>query len=242
MRRSQSRSILPAVLFTAAMTVAAACGSIVSPDTGPVRAGSLADARGTQGVCHPTGNGNYVLITLGNNGAAAHWAHGDGSPGIPVPGTPDMKFGANCEPVPRFTDIAGTWQGTYSWNCGGTRTGSTELILQLEERGNGFVYGIAIYLGDDPELLEYDSYRMINPMYRANGTLLGGTPHPDGMVVRLSVGASSTNVYNQFDGTISPNFMTMTGGTLNGDSPTPGSMGCSAATGYSGSFTVTHVN
>lgn len=248
MRRPESRArtrALSPLMLASLLLAAVACGTVTSPDAVPMRAGAMADARTPTSVCHPRGNGTWVLITVGSErGATAHYEHGDGAPGIPIPGNPAMKFGPDCEPVPRFTSIEGTWQGTYSWNCGGTRTGSTELILQLFERGNGSIYGVAIYLGDDPEVIEYLSYRMVNPVYRPNGTLLGGTRDPDGLVVRLAVGnsPSQTSVYNEFDGAISADYMTMSGGTLNGDSATPTSRGCSAVSGYSGTWTVTHIN
>jgi hypothetical protein len=63
------------------------------------------------------------------------------------------------------------------------------------------------------------------------------------MYVRLtSNGDAGFFVNNQFDGTIASDFNSITGNTLNGDSPVPGSDGCSAAVGYSGTFTVTRVN
>jgi hypothetical protein len=47
-------------------------------------------------LCHHTGSGKYVEITVSVNAEAAHRAHGDGKIGEAVPGMPGKFFGAGC--------------------------------------------------------------------------------------------------------------------------------------------------
>ena len=50
-------------------------------------------------VCHVTGNGSYILITIAEPALPAHLNHGDGQPGDPVPGMEGFVFDESCEPV-----------------------------------------------------------------------------------------------------------------------------------------------
>lgn len=47
-------------------------------------------------LCHRTGNGSYVMISVGAPAEPAHRAHGDGAPGEAVPGLPGKVFGPSC--------------------------------------------------------------------------------------------------------------------------------------------------
>jgi hypothetical protein len=47
-------------------------------------------------VCHITGTGGFHLINISANAWPAHQAHGDGTPGSPVPGKPGFTFGETC--------------------------------------------------------------------------------------------------------------------------------------------------
>ena len=47
-------------------------------------------------LCHRTGAGFYVLISVGAAAEPAHLAHGDGRPGQAVPGSPGRSFSAGC--------------------------------------------------------------------------------------------------------------------------------------------------
>lgn len=47
-------------------------------------------------LCHKTGAGFYVLISVSINAEPAHLAHGDGKIGGAVPGLPGKAFGAGC--------------------------------------------------------------------------------------------------------------------------------------------------
>lgn len=195
-------------------------------------------------VCHVTGSGRFVPLTVNGNAVPGHRSHGDALPGEPVPGMAGYEFNADCVPTRLFTDLTGIWKGTYAWDCGGTRTGSSAIDFVLTDLGTGSVAGTVSYLGgtadlitDDP--LQASSRRISNPVFRADGTLLGGATDANGMWVSLVTGgAPGFFVNNEFNGQIAVDFRSISGGTLNGDSPVPGSAGCSAAQGYSGSFTV----
>jgi hypothetical protein len=50
-------------------------------------------------LCHANSNG-YQLISIAEPAVDAHIAHGDASPGEPVPGMDGYEFDATCEPVP----------------------------------------------------------------------------------------------------------------------------------------------
>lgn len=199
-------------------------------------------------VCHLTGTGAYIPLTINGNAVAAHRSHGDALPGEAVPGMPGYVFDSDCVPLRLPTDLTGVWAGTYSWDCGGTRTGSSPIRFVLTDPRNGSITGTVSYLGGTSELvaddpLQASSRRISDPIFRTDGTLLGGRTDPDGMWVSLITdGAAGFFVNNEFNGEIAADFGSITGGTLNGDSPVPGSAGCSAPTGYSGSFTVARVN
>src|SRR5690606_6170951 len=47
-------------------------------------------------LCHRTGAGFYVRITISVNAEPAHRAHGDGAPGEAVPGQPGKTFTSSC--------------------------------------------------------------------------------------------------------------------------------------------------
>jgi hypothetical protein len=47
-------------------------------------------------LCHRTGAGFWVFISVGLPAEPAHLAHGDGKPGGPVPGQDGKIFGPSC--------------------------------------------------------------------------------------------------------------------------------------------------
>jgi hypothetical protein len=47
-------------------------------------------------LCHKTGSGRYVTITVSTDAEPAHRNHGDGQVGEPVPGVTGKVFGAGC--------------------------------------------------------------------------------------------------------------------------------------------------
>lgn len=59
-------------------------------------------------VCHATGNGSYVMITISDKAARKHVKHGDGAPGDAVPGMDGYKFGNDCQPTEcSYDELAG---------------------------------------------------------------------------------------------------------------------------------------
>jgi hypothetical protein len=79
-------------------------------------------------VCHRRGNGSYILINISENALAAHVAHGDASPGEPVPGMEGKQFDEACNVVDAPIYVlsaqlnyngAGGWGG---WSCPANHT------------------------------------------------------------------------------------------------------------------------
>lgn len=245
--RGSSRPPSAMLVALATLMTVGACTDPTTPDPSAARAafpvGTHASAAHVA-VCHLDDSGVHRLVSVNQRAIPAHRSHGDALPGEAIPGRAGYRFGERCEPVATFTNIDGIWEGTYDWSCDASRTGSTPIRFVLRDPGTGFISGTASYLGGSSDLnLPFTpSYRMSHPVYRDNGTLLFGVLDPNGLIVRLYVQPAAGHfVYNEFDGTISPDFTTISGGTLNGDSPTPGGPGCSAADGYSGKFTIRHV-
>ena len=240
-RRSTSRGF-PTVMSLATLLLAgAACAEMTStePAMRPTNASPAHVAQTS--VCHLNDTGAFQMLAVNARAVPGHRSHGDALPGESVPGRPGYQFDPACVARIVATDLTGEWTGTYSWNCGGTLTGSAAIRFVLDDPGTGRIAGTVSYRGGNGAL--FDSYRLTNPIYRPDGTLFFGTVHPDGMHVRLSVHAVPGHfVYNQFDGVIAPDFQSISGGTLNGDSAVPFSDGCSAAVGYSGTFSITRAN
>ena len=238
-RRDSRRTCSSFAVMFAALTSVVACAEVVQVEDPVHYAGEAAAARARASVCHRDDGGTYRLLTVNAHAIDGHRAHGDASPGESVPGKPSYRFGAACEEKPLATNLTGVYEGTYSWNCGGSATGSSSIRFDLQDLGNGRLTGTATYLGGTIAIDPWDSYRWSNPQYRADGTLFSATLDPNGFGLRISVPAFPGHfVHNQFDGTIAPDFSRLSGGTLNGDSQMPWGQGCSAATGYSGSFSV----
>ena len=99
-------SIRNLALFVSVLAVGACADSTVtSPATRNVTAGRPAFSVGAGttkvDVCHRTGNGTFILITVGAPAVPAHLGHGDGFPGSSVPGLTDgSTLAADCSIVP----------------------------------------------------------------------------------------------------------------------------------------------
>ncbi len=50
-------------------------------------------------ICHKTGNGTFILISISNNALTAHVKHGDAKPGSLVTGMPGKYFSKTCDVV-----------------------------------------------------------------------------------------------------------------------------------------------
>lgn len=224
------------------MMAGAACADVAPTQPTLTSAASASSARMSRTVvCHANAPGTYAILAVNEHAVAGHRSHGDALPGEPVPGMAGYQFDANCVAGRIASDLTGVWTGTYTWNCGGTLTGSAPITFVLTDDHTGRIAGTVSYLGGSSQL--YDSYRIIDPILRADGTWLGGNLGADGTYARFTAPANASYfVNNQFDGKISPDFNTITGNTLNGDSsPIPEASGCSAAVGYSGTFVVARV-
>jgi hypothetical protein len=145
-----------------------------------------------------------------------------------VPGMPGYVFGADCSAIRLHRLVTGTWTGTYEWACGGG-SGSSSISFSLVQE-NGLITGTVSYL---------DGTAVILWGVRRNEA---GDIDPTGMWVGLGTDAAAGHfVNNVFRGQLSPYQDRIEGVTDNGDSPAEGSSGCSAPTGYAGTFTVTRV-
>jgi hypothetical protein len=101
--------------------------------TTDVSEGSLPAARGDKvSLCHATGRGRYVPITVSVAAASAHRAHGDAGVGERVPGRPDMEFGDDCavtSAVPVLTATSG--RVTFTDEPGGVRLAGSGFELSF---------------------------------------------------------------------------------------------------------------
>ena len=191
-------------------------------------------------VCHQTGNGSYRLISISDKGWNGHQRHGDASPGEAVPGMNEYTFDDACVPEPSDPPgcdaVTGDWLGTYSWDCGGDlATGTTDIFFVLTDQCNGRITGTVEYMGGASTVT---GWRFSEVTYDPWG-IIDGTVAVGGNHVSLRWDASPGNFVNQqFSGEIASGGDTMSGITLNGDTPAfPGTEGCSHGDGAPGSGT-----
>ena len=88
-------------------------------------------------LCHREGNGGYHPIDVSVNAEPAHRAHGDATPGEPVPADPTRVFDAACAVIPPV-DSGGTGSDVEEDRGGGQK-------VQLCHRtGNGQYHAISV--------------------------------------------------------------------------------------------------
>jgi hypothetical protein len=178
-------------------------------------------------LCHLMQSGEYEPRRVNLNAVDGHRMHGDMLPGERVPGMPGYVFSADCSAVRLHRLVTGTWTGTYEWTCGGG--GSSPISFSLVQE-YGLITGTVSYLGGTAAILWG---------VRRNET---GDIDPTGMWVGLGTDAAAGHfVTNVFRGQLSPYHESIEGVTDNGDSSAVGALGCSAFTGYAGTFTITRV-
>lgn len=129
--------------------------------------------------------------------------------------------GGKIDPARCFI-LNGTWSGNYSWDCGtseaGDLVGSTALEATFKITGHAAFRAELSYLGS----------------ISVGGATIS-TIQPDGSAdLSITAPQTSTSVYNMFNGTL--HGASMSGTTINGDSPAGESPGCSATTGPSGTW------
>lgn len=227
------------LLMVPVLAMLAGCGEYSDPVGAASPGASYALAGNADGVplCHRQGSAGYKLLNVPTGAEAAHRAHGDGAVGEVFPGVDGAAFGSNCQP---YTNLTGTWEGTYTWACGAEHlTGSVPITFELTDDGTGGITGTASYLDATGGL--FASYRLII-----------GTVMPDGEGLELTLKVEQTRpaggttgfVYNEFDALLDPYAPDrIVGTTLNGDTPQPdiAEDGCSHpdADAPSGAFDVT---
>jgi hypothetical protein len=178
-------------------------------------------------LCHLMQSGEYEPRRVNLNAVDGHRMHGDMLPGEQVPGMPGYVFSADCSVMRLHRLVTGTWTGTYEWTCGGG--GSAPISFSLVQE-YGVITGTVSYLGGTAAIL-WGERRSEE-----------GDIDPTGMRVSLETGAAAGHFVNNFFlGQLSPYHESIEGVTLNGDSPAVGALGCSAFTGYAGTFTITRV-
>lgn len=134
--------------------------------------------------------------------------------------------------------LTGTWEGTYTWNCGAADLqGSSELVAELSSvRGSPFIGGTLTYLGETVSITNGYRCNAEGSVLDSSGSLQCGQPDPLGAYLVMQHEASDKLVYNRFTGLIQGE--TITGTILNGNSPVPmlDSEGCSHPEHHSGTF------
>ncbi len=125
------------------------------------------------------------------------------------------KYGNN-------NDLTGKWKGLYEWHC--ADTGESEIQFTLEESNSGFISGSVSYLGAQNDIT---GIRIGEPEYW-DTYYFDGSRDVFGDYFRISVNeVEGYFVYNRFYGEISSDFNSVSGTTLNGDSPFLDGDGCS---------------
>ena len=113
-------------------------GSPVSPSalSSTVTARAPLSMRPMIDMCHATGTGRFVLISVSAAAEMAHRAHGDAAPGDLVPGGSNLSFGQDCAPVaPTLLAPASAFPGTP------TGMSATEEPLTVSAEGTWSVGG-----------------------------------------------------------------------------------------------------
>ena len=125
------------------------------------------------------------------------------------------KYGNN-------NDLTGKWKGLYEWHC--ADTGESEVQFTIEESNSGFISGSVSYLGAQNDIT---GIRIGEPEYW-DTYYFDGSRDVFGDYFRISVNeVEGYFVYNRFYGEISSDFNSVSGTTLNGDSPFLDGDGCS---------------
>jgi hypothetical protein len=57
-------------------------------------------------ICHKTGDGEFVRLSIAAPAHDKHIVHGDGEVGQPVPGASGLVFGDDCAPEPQLVSFA----------------------------------------------------------------------------------------------------------------------------------------
>jgi len=193
-------------------------------------------------VCHQTGNGSYRLISISDKVWNGHQRHGDASPGEAVPGMNAHTFDDACVPEPSDPPgcdaVTGDWLGTYSWDCGGDATGTTDIFFVLTDQCDGLITGTVDYMGGTSSV---QGARYIDAVY-GDFWIDDGTVDPEGTDVQLYWdGSPGSFVNNEFSGGLLGDGISISGITMNGDSYA----GCSHPTGGptigSGTFSIVRV-
>lgn len=133
------------------------------------------------------------------------------------------------------SDLIGSWEGTYDWDCGSGRTGSSamEMTIDIVDPG-GYIEGSVSYLDSTAFLSGWVCQDVIRGEFGFQACV--GVPDPDGAFLILQTPGAPTFTNNTFSGELSPDRTALVGTTLNGDSASFGSLGCSAAFGPAGQF------
>jgi len=141
----------------------------------------------------------------------------------------DYEFGV-CAIVQEFS-MTGSWQGTYNWDCGNGKNGSSNLVFEIID-SDGKLSGTAKYLGGESDLY---GDRVIDVTWDI-WDFKGGVASKNGNMIVISVPDTDAFVNNRFSGELINN--TLSGITQNGDTPVLGTDGCSAPFTNSGTFEV----
>jgi hypothetical protein len=83
---------------TASWTIGPLSGTVTASDASHYLGVAVIQEEGPKvTLCHKTGNGKYVEITVSVNAEPAHRGHGDGKVGEAVPGLPGKTFASGCD-------------------------------------------------------------------------------------------------------------------------------------------------
>jgi hypothetical protein len=130
-------------------------------------------------------------------------------------------------------DMAGTWSGTYAWNCAQSAGSTPVSFVFVSALPNAHENsGTVTTNGGSTSVL---SRRYSSATFSSFGFITSGTSDPAGSVIEISWSTGGGVIGNDFTGRLEGR--TLSGTTVNGGDG--GAAGCSANFGPAGSFSIT---
>jgi hypothetical protein len=112
-------------------------------------------------VCHRTGHGRFVPVSVSGNALPAHLAHGDAQPNDLVPGSSDTVFSASCGAVSWAYSVNATLDASAQAPGGTMLVGSgipADEFGTARNEAEGIELGLGIIYRQGPSVSSTDDY------------------------------------------------------------------------------------